>query len=169
MNDYFLIAKIDSVFGKKGFVKIFSFSDYPNRFLILNKVFIDFFNDKKVFFVEKAVKNKSNILLKFKNFNSPDDVKILIGKNIFVDEDNVIKLPENHFFIHDLIGSKVYRNNSEFGIIVDVLSYLANDVYVIDSKGKEFLIPAALDFFESYDSKNKILILKAGDSLYDED
>ena len=169
MNDYFLIAKIDSVFGKKGFVKIFSFSDYPNRFLILNKVFIDFFNDKKVFFVEKAVKNKSNILLKFKNFNSPDDVKILIGKNIFVDEDNVIKLPENHFFIHDLIGSKVYRNNSEFGIIVDVLSYPANDVYVIDSKGKEFLIPAALDFFESYDSKNKILILKAGDSLYDED
>ncbi len=169
MNDYFLIAKIDSVYGKKGFVKIFSFSDYPNRFLILNKVFIDFFDDKKVFFVEKAIKNNNNILLKFKNFNTPDDVKILIGRNIFVDEENLVKLPENHIFIHDLIGSKVYRNNSEFGIITDVLTYPANDVYVIQSKGKEILIPAALDFFESYDSKNKILILKAGDSLYDED
>ncbi len=169
MNEYFLIAKIDSAYGKEGFVKISSFSDFPERFLHLQKVYIDFFDDKKEFFVENALKKKKGLILKFKNFDSQDDVQILIGKEIFVDERNLTPIPEDQYYIHDLIGSKVYRNGIALGIIIDVLSYPANDVYVIDSNGKEILVPAALEFIERFDPKNKVLILKPGDSLYEDD
>ncbi|MHB8580328.1 MAG: ribosome maturation factor RimM [Ignavibacteriaceae bacterium] len=169
MNEYFLIAKIESAFGKEGYVKITSFSDFPERFFNLQKVYIEFFDDKKEFFVENTKKFKDSFALKFRNFDSQKDIEPLIGKEIFVDEQSLVTLPEGQFFIHDLLGSKVFRNNLEFGILIDVLSFPANDVYVIKHEGEEILIPAAFEFIDKFDPVNKILVLKPGDSLYDDD
>jgi 16S rRNA processing protein RimM len=170
VSDFYLIATVTSVSGKKGAVKIISHSDYPERFFYLSKVFIDFFGEKKLFFVEKVKQQKDLFTLKFRNFNSEHDSAILVGKKIFVDEENLVRLPDNHFFIHDLIGSRVIKDDKEFGIIRDVLQYPANDVYVIeDSSGKEILLPAILGFIESYDKVKKILKLKPGEDLYEDD
>jgi 16S rRNA processing protein RimM len=170
VSDFYLIAKVTSVSGKKGAVKIISYSDYPERFIHLSKVYLDFFGNKKLFFVENAKQNKNFFIVKFRNFNSDKDSAILIGKEIFVDEKNLVKLPDNHFFIHDLIGSRVLKNDREIGIIKDVLQYPANDVYVIeDGIGNETLLPAVLKFIESFDSINKILKLKPGVDLYEDD
>jgi len=123
-----------------------------------------------LFFVENVERHNNIFTIKFKNFDSDKDVAILIGKDIFVDEDHLIKLPKDHFFIHDLIGSHVVRNDLEIGIIKDVLKYPANDIYVVfDSSGNEILIPAVLDYIDSFDSVNKILKLKPGEELYDDD
>ena len=170
MKEYFLIAKVISVIGNEGFVRISSFSDFPDRFFELKKVFIDFFGDKKQFTVESVRKQKNNFIIKFKNFDNEIDAEILIDKEIFVDSENLVELPKDHFFVHDLIGSKVYRNDCEFGTIKDVLNYPANDVYVIeDAKGEEILIPAVSEFIENFDPQNKILVLKPGDSFYEDD
>ena len=169
MNELFLIAKVVSVYGKEGFVKILSYTDFPERFFNLKKVYLDFFDDKKEFLVEEVKKQKNSFLLKFKNFNTVSEAEILIGKEIFVDKKNLVELPKDHFFIHDLIGSKVFRNNVELGVIKDVLKYPANDVYVVENLGKEILIPAAFVFIDSFDPENKILVLKPGDALYDDE
>ncbi len=169
MSEYFLIARIESDYGKEGFVKITSFSDFPERFFNLQKVYVEFFDDKKEFFVEKTKKVNDFIFLKFRNFDSQKDIQSLIGKEIFVDEQSLIALPEGYFFVHDLLGSKVYRNNLEFGVLADVLTLPANDVYVIKHGSEELLVPAAFEFIEKFDPINKILVLKPGDSFYDDD
>lgn len=170
MSEYYLIATVKSAFGKNGAVKIISHSDFPERFINLSEVYIDFFNNKKLFFVENVEQHNDIFTIKFKNFDSDKDVGILIGKDIFVDEEHLVKLPENHFFIHDLIGSRVVRNDKEIGIIKDVLKYPANDIYVVfDSGGNEILIPAVMDLIDSFDPLKKILKLKPGEDLYDDD
>jgi 16S rRNA processing protein RimM len=183
VNEYFLIAKIISVYEKprskqgksafkpdgEGFVKIFSFSDFPERFFNLKRVYIDFFDEKKEFCIERVEKVKDYFLLKFKNFDTNSDAAVFVGKEIFVDSENLVKLPDNYFFIHDLIDSSVFRNNMFFGKIKDVLSYPANDVYVIENDGVEILIPAVPDYVESFDPEKKILVLKPGEELYEED
>ena len=170
MSDFFLIAKIVSLKGKDGFVNIISHSDFPDRFYKLEKVYIDFFNDKKEFFVEKVVEQKKQIAFKFRNFDSDKDAQVLIGKDVFVDEEKAIKLPEGSYFVHDLIGSKVFRNGEEFGSLKDVLRFPANDVYVIiDTLGEEILIPAVKDYIESFDREKKILVIKPGDEIYEDD
>jgi 16S rRNA processing protein RimM len=170
VGDFYLIATVTSVLGKKGSVKIISYSDYPERFFNLSKVYIDFFGEKKLFFVENVKQNKDFFTVKFKNFNSEKDSEILVGKEIFVDEENLVRLPDNHFFIHDLIGSRVTKDDKELGVIKDVLQYPANDVYVIeDIGGKEILLPAILRFIESFDAVKKILKLKPGEDLYEDD
>lgn len=170
MADFFLIAKIISVHGKNGFVRIISYSDFPDRFYSLKKVYIDFFGSKKEFVAEEVKKVKDFFVIKFKNFDNEKDAGILIEKEIFVDSENLVKLPEGFYFVHDIIGSRVLRNNEEFGIISDVMALPANDVYVIHDKlGNEILIPAVAEFIESFDPENKILLLKPGKDLYEEE
>jgi 16S rRNA processing protein RimM len=167
--EFFLIAKIQSAVGKEGFVRIFSYSDFPGRFFDLHKVYIEFFNEKKIFYVEKVKKKKDFFILKFENFNSDRDVEILIGKDIFVDENSLINLPADQYFIHDLIGSLVFKNNVLIGKIIEVFKYPANDVYVVDAGGKEILIPAVKEFIDKFEpSEKKLILLPDANIDYDE-
>ena len=170
MSEYFLVARITSTADKKGFVKINSYSDFPERFFSLREVYIEFYGSKKKFIVEEVKKLKNDFFIRFKNFNSEKETKILLNKEVFVEERNAVKLPENTFFIHDLIGSRVFRNNKFFGSIKDVLLYPANSVYVIEDEiGGEILLPALSELIESFDAEKKIMILRPGESFYEDE
>jgi 16S rRNA processing protein RimM len=170
VKEYILIARIVSVYGKEGYLKVHSYSDFPERFSGLKNVYIDFFGSKKLFTIENAKEKNNSLLMKFSNFTSAADAEILVGKEIFVEEKDAVKLPEDTYFIHDLIGSSVMEDGKMLGEIKDVLSYPANDVYVIEtSEGTELLIPALRHLIESFDPVKKMMILKSGSSTYDED
>ena len=171
MDDFFLIAEIKAVHGSNGLVLIDSYSDFSERFFKLNSVFIDLFGSKKEFFVENVIEVGGRIALKFKNFNSGDDVKILVGKKIFVEEKNSVKLSKDTYFVHDLIGSEVFRNSKLLGVVEDVLAYPANDVYVIkDIDQKNLLVPAIKDFIKSFEPlKKRLELVDDCDLLYDDE
>lgn len=170
MNDFFLIARVVSLFGKDGYIKIEPVSDFTERFFNLSIVYIDFWGEKKEFVVEDVKQLKNTFALKIKNFDDERSSKLLIGRDVFVEESESFKLPENTFYVHDLIGSKVYRMDEEIGVVKDLLTSPANDVLVIESKDKkEILIPFVLEFIENFDPGKKILVLKKDTGYYDED
>lgn len=170
MKEYFLIAKIVSVYGKKGYVKIFSYSDFPERFSRLNKVYIDFFGNKKLFIVENVTEKKGSFLFKFSNFSSAEEAGFLVGREVFVEEKDVVELPDSTYFVHDLIGSKVVEDGKVIGIIKDVVNYPANDVYVLETAdGRELLVPAVKEMIINFDPAGKLMVLKPGSSKYNED
>ncbi len=165
-----MIARITSRADKQGFVKIYSYSDFPERFFSVHDVYIDFFGSKKRFIVEEVKKVKNDFFIRFKNFNTDKETGVLLNKEIFIIEKDVVKLPENVFFVHDLLESRVFRNEKLFGKIKDVLSYPANDVYVIeDVTGGEILLPALSELIQSFDPVKKIMILKPGESFYEDE
>jgi 16S rRNA processing protein RimM len=156
VDQFILIAKIIALHGSNGFVIIYSYSDCSERFYSLKKIFIEFFGNKKEFVVEEVDKIKDKFLLKIRGFNSSDDAKIFIGKQIFIDAKDSVKLSENTFFIHDIIGSKVYRDLVLLGTVTDVLVLPANDVYVVsDNDNKNILIPAIKDYIKKIDPVKK--------------
>lgn len=170
MTEYFLIAKINSAEGDKGFLKVTSYSDNPDRFKNLKNVFIDFWGEKKIFSLQSVIAKKGNILLKFKGFDDRESVEILKDREVFVDEKNLIKLPRDQYFIHDIIDSDVFCNGMKYGKVVDVYSLTANDVYVIKKvDNEEILIPAVQEFIESIDVNKKVLVLRPGKDSYEED
>ena len=67
--------------------------------------------------------------------------------------DNAVKLKENEYFIADLIGlSVVSVEGEELGILEDVLSTGANDVYVVKKEGTpDLLLPAIKDCIRNVD------------------
>lgn len=171
MDQYFLIAKVKAVQGSQGYVSIESFSDFSDRFFRLKRVFIDFFNNKKEFIVEDVKGFEGKVEIKLRGFDNPQDAKLLIGKNIFVDQTDSIGLDKDTFFIHDLIGCEVFRNNLLLGHIEDVYILPANDVYVVnDLNNKKILIPAIKDFINEFDPvKKRLILINDCDLLYDED
>ena len=170
MDELFLIAEVKAVYNSQGYLSIISFTDFPNRFFKLKEVYIDVFGARKLLEVE-AVKNvKENFVIKLKNFDSAEEAEIFVGKRIYVKPEHSIKLPDDTFFLHDLIGSKVYVNSKFFGSVVDVLNLPANDVYVIkDSEGKEIMFPALKKFIKNFNAGEKILELEVEEDFFIED
>ena len=168
--EYFLIARIEQTFGKDGFVRLQSFSDFPERFFSLKKVYIDFWGAKKTFYVEDVKDVKGKIIIKFKKFDGFRESQILIDREVYVDEQDAVSLPENHFFVHDLMGSEVFVKTGRVGIVSDVIKGKGNDVLVIlDDDKKEILVPFVLNFIEKFDAAKKTLILNISKDFLEED
>ena len=168
--DYFLIARIEQTFGKDGYVRIQSYSDFPERFFRLKKVYLDFWGDKKSFYIEDVKDVKGKIIIKFKKFNNLRDAQVLTDREVFVDEKDAVSLPENHFFVHDLIDSEVFVKKERIGVVSDVIKAKGNDVLVIlNDEKKEILVPLVLNFIEKFDAAEKKLILNISKDFLEED
>lgn len=170
MNDLFLIAEIKSAFGANGFVQIDSFSDFKDRFFELKKAFVLIFGNYKELSIESVKEVDKKIVLKFFGFNNISEIQFLIGKKLFVDKENVVQLSNDTYFIHDLIGSEVFRNGLSIGLVEDILILPANDVLVINFNNRKILVPVVKDFIQNFDSTKKIIELnKDCDLLYDDE
>jgi len=168
-KNFYLIARIVSLVGKDGFVKVESYSGFQEGFEKLHKVYIDFWGDKKIFTVENVKEYRNSFSIKFLNFDSQRDSQVLIGREVFVDDKDFLKLPGDHFFIDELIGSKVFKNDKLLGEITGVLKMPANDVMSIKGdKGKEILLPVVLEIIESFDPVEKIMVIKEDYNLSDD-
>ncbi len=160
IEDYYLIAEIISVFSEDGYVKLKSYSDFPDRFFLLEKVYIDIYNGKRLFFVEDVEWVEDFFILKLKNFDSVDHVGFLIGSKIYVDSNNLYPLEKGAHYIHDLIGCKVFFNDKFFGKIEDVMHLSSNDVYLVNDGNTERLIPAISELIKSINISDKVVYLK---------
>ncbi len=159
-KDFFLVAQLKSTVNKEGFLNLKSFTDFSEVFLKLPFVFIEVFGDKRKFFIEDFYFSGDQPVVKFKNFDSIDDVDFLIGKKVFIDSSNLNKELEDKLFFRQLIGEKVFRGVEFFGILVNIESYPGNDVLVINTESnKEILIPAVKEFIARIDWKNKTIFL----------
>lgn len=87
-----------------------------------------------------------------------------------MDSLNLVELPADTFFIHDLIGTEVFMNGNSIGKITDVITLPSNDVYVINNNnGEELLIPALKSVLKSFDAEKKIMILNPDSVVFDDD
>ena len=167
--NYILIGKVEQVHGKAGYVLLNSFSDFLKLFSDLQKVYLDFWGDKKNFCVQDVKDINGRLAVKFKKFDSVRDCQVLIGREIYIDEKDKVNLPDNQFFVHELIGSEVIIEKESYGTVTDVITGKANDVLVITANDKEKLIPLVLNFIESFDAAKKKLILNISLDYLDED
>ena len=171
MDELFLIAEVKAIRGSEGYVQIESFTDFKERFFQLNEVLVEFFGSYKEFIVEDAVIYDGNIALKFKGFNSAGDAEIFLNKKIFVDKKNSVQLDKDTFFIHDVIGSKVYKDAELLGDVEDVFILPANDVFVVKGlNDRKILVPAVKDYVKDFDPIEKRLdLISDCDLLYDDE
>jgi len=166
-NDLVLIGKIKSVADYDGYLLVSSFSDFPDRFFDLENVFIEIFDSLKILEVEDVRDLGGEIALKFCNFGDSEYLSDLIGCSLFLENDKAVKLPGDTYFIHDLIGSKVFYNDLFFGELKEVYQLQSNDIYIINSvDGKEILLPAIKNCIESFDAEQKVLHLADDYKLY---
>ena len=84
-----------------------------------------------------------------------------------VSREEAIELKEDEYFICDLINSEVYTDEgNELGILTEVLTSAANDVFVVKTKdNKEILLPFIKQCILDIDIGKKKIIVHLMDGL----
>ena len=140
LNKKILIAKIQAHQGLNGWLKVYSYSETKQKFSEYKYFFIQKDNNVVRLDIEDISIGKS-IKVKFKNFNCREDSQEYIGKEIFINENQLDALEANQFYWNELIGLTVYLNNGKkIGIVSDIIETGSNDVLVIKGK-EEILVP----------------------------
>lgn len=161
MEQLMEIGQIVNTYGIKGFLKVVPYTDDITRFEDLKSIYIEIKNSLKTFIIEEVKYSKNLVLLKLKGIDDINAAEIYKNCYIKIDRKDAVKLPEDSYFIVDLIGIKVFTdNNEELGNIVDVYPTGANDIYVVkDELGKQVLLPAIGEVIKSVDIKDKRMIV----------
>lgn len=143
MEDVFQVGVISTTHGIAGEVKVFPTTDDMNRFKKLKEVILDTGKETQLLHIQQVRFFKNMVIVKFKEFQSINDVERLRGKSLYVTRENAVKLQKDEYFIADMIGIQVVSDEGEdLGILQDVMQTGANDVYVVEKDGEELLIPA---------------------------
>lgn len=144
MQKKFLEAgQIVNTHGIRGEVKIVPWCDTPEFLCDFDVLYID----GKPVEVKLARVHKANVIAKLAGVNDVDAAMALKNKVVSIDRSDV-ELPEGRHFIADLIGLEVRDADSDaaLGVIDDVLTPPASEVYVVKGNGKEYMIPAVDEF-----------------------
>lgn len=143
MNKYLEIGQIVNVRGLKGEVKVNSYSEDPNRFEKIKTILLKLRGTEQEYEIQKVSYTKNQVVLKLKNVDTIEEAEKLRNAIILIDRENLEKLPEDVYYIADLIGLDVYTDENQYlGKVDDIFNTKSNDVYVVkDDLGKTKLLP----------------------------
>ncbi len=165
-KQYLEAGKIVTTHGIRGEVKIMPYTDSPDLLCEFDRLFIGKNHDEII--VERARVFKNTVITKFKGVDTPEAAEKLRNKLLYMHRDD-LELDEDTYFIQDLIGLEVRDADSDivYGKITDVMQTGANDVYVIKSDEREYLVPAIADVIISTDVDEGFMTIRPLDGLFD--
>ena len=168
MEELLRVGIITSTHGIKGEVKVFSTTDNPERFKTLKKVILATGKENLDLEIESTKFFKQYTILKFKGYDSINDIEKYRGRELYVDRKNADKLKKDEYYIADLLGMKVVTDEQkEFGTLKDVLETGANDVYIVDTGDKEVLLPAIKECIKEINLENNTITVHIMEGLLD--
>ena len=147
MEETLRVGVIASTHGIRGEVKVFPTTDDAKRFEKLKEVLLDTGKELKTMEIQQVRFFKNMLIVKFKGYDTINDIEIYKGKDLLVTREHAVELGPDENFIVDLIGLSVETDEGELlGELTDVLITGANDVYeVTRTDGKKVLLPAIKD------------------------
>lgn len=168
MEDFVEIGFIINTHGVKGTVKVNPCTDYPERFKKMKSVLIRSpKGNVNEIEIEDVKYFKQFVIIKFKGVEDMEGAEKLKGSTLTVRRADAVKLPEDTYYIFDLIGCDVFEGRELLGKVKEVIETGSNDVYVVENSGKELLIPALGWVVLSVDITAKRIEVKLPEGLRD--
>ena len=167
MQEYLEVGQIVNTNGLKGLLKINPFTDDITRFERLKTIFIEHKKELLEFEIESVRYQKKQVLLKLKGIDTIEEAEKYREDYLKINRNKEEKLPEDTYYIVDLIGLDIYTEDEELlGKLDDVFSTGSNDVYVVkNSEGKQILLPAISDVIKNIDLEQKKIVVNLIEGL----
>jgi 16S rRNA processing protein RimM len=167
-----LVGHLVNTQGIRGEVRVISRTDFEDiRFKKGSKLWLVHknFPEPILLTVASSRRHKKFILLTFEGHSSINDVEKYKGGDLMVKEEDLVELPENTYYIYQLIGCQVVTDEGqELGVVKEVLQPGANDVYVVKPpKGKDILLPVIPECVLDVDIPNKKILVHIMPGLLD--
>ncbi|GGE41987.1 ribosome maturation factor RimM [Pullulanibacillus camelliae] len=173
MTEWFNVGKIVNTHGIHGEVRVISRTDFPDERYAQGSVLYageDRQADKQAVTVESHRRHKQFDLLKFKALDGINAVLPLKGQTLYVTEEALTALPEDEYYYHEIVGCEVYSDTGIcLGKVKEILSPGANDVWVVDRKGKkDVLLPYIEEVVKQVDVQAKRITVHLMEGLIDD-
>ena len=167
MNDKTLVGKIINTHGIKGNVKIYPYTDDPERFKDLDYLLVgDEFKELKILdmFIQKGF-----VYVRFEGYEDINKILGFINSNVYIYDKDRVKLPEDRYFISDIVNMEVRDMEGQLiGEVTDVIENLANDLFQVQKlDGKIFYLPARKEFIKEINVEQKVIIIEPIEGLLD--
>ncbi len=152
-----LVGKINGFFGVQGWVKIFSYTkprknilEYQPWYFVDNETY-------KVIEITSGREQSKTIVAQVKGINNRDEALQLIGKDLYINKDQLPELDNDAHYWHELTGFRVINKNEvDLGIVDYLVDTGSNHVLV--TKGEtEHWIPYIEPFLVSVDQHKKVI------------
>ncbi len=144
MEEMLKVGILSSTHGVHGEMKVFPTTDDVRRFKKLKEVMLENGSEYLTLEIEGVKFFKQFVIIKFKGYDSINDIEKYKGRGIYVTRENAVPLKKDEYFMADLLGIRVTDDEGrELGELTDIMQTGANDVYVIAlDTGGELLLPA---------------------------
>ena len=135
------VGKISGVFGVKGWIKVFSFTDRKENILGYSPWLLKKGTDSKTVTVIDGKLQGKAIVAQLDGINDRDEAASLMGWDIFITPEQLPKAEKDEYYWSDLIGLAVETNlGIQLGVVESLLETGANDVVIVKGE-RERVIP----------------------------
>ena len=148
------IGRIVNAVALRGEVKIYNYSGYRERYEELDRIIIE----NEEYEIEKVRYQQEMVILKLSGIDNRNAAEVMKNKDVYITEEDLEELPDDTFYIRDLIGLEVIDDSGRIGVIKDVLQPSSQDVYVIQTdKNQDIMIPAVKEFVKEVNLEEKYI------------
>jgi len=166
INSYIAVGKVLGVFGHQGWLKVQVYSGNTSRFDKIKVIFFQTESGMSGKVLNAYEQRGPNLIIQLKGIDNPESAKLLKGQEIFLPDSEQLELPDDQYYIHDLIGLQVFDVEKGFvGEIVEVWSGGASDILVIRNGEDELLLPAVAEFVKEIDRSDRRMLVRLWEEL----
>lgn len=142
LKQYLEVGQIVGTHGVRGEVRVNPWCDTPEFLKKFRILYFDATGERAVKVLSSRV-HGNIVLMQLEGISTVEEAAVLRNKVVYMNRKDA-KIPDNSYFIQDLIDCKVIDadNGTEYGVLTNVSETGANDVWHITKDGKEYLIPA---------------------------
>jgi len=128
--------------GIKGEIKVEPLTDYIERFDELDTLYIKEGDQCQPVNVIARRYRGNHVFLRLEGYKDINQVEELRGEYLWIPREEARELPEDTFFIADIVGCAVYtQEGQDLGRVDSVIHTGSNDVYITKGSMGEILIP----------------------------
>lgn len=167
-NQLIAVGIIVAPHGIKGEVRIDPLTVHKQRFAKGSRFIAMPENQTRELVIEQSRRHKGQVIAKFAGIDDRNAAEALRHLKLFIPEEEVLPLPEGQYYHFQIVGLSVYTSNGEYkGRVSEVLTYAANDVYVVKSpNGQEYFIPALKELITEINLADKKMVVVPREGLF---
>jgi len=131
-QEYIKIGKVSGVFGVKGWIKVFSFTDDRENILGFSPWLLRKGEDSRLIKVIDGLLQGKAVIARLDGINDRDQAAGLMGWDIFISPEQLPKAAEGEYYWSELIGLNVETiEGVSLGVVDSLLETGANDVVIV--------------------------------------
>jgi 16S rRNA processing protein RimM len=164
------VGEVTAPFGTRGELKVRPLTDFPERFAHTKTLYVA--EQHTPHAVEAARLHGTQIVLRLSGITSVEAAEALRGATLWIPTAELLPLPQDTYYLHDLIGLRVrHVDGRALGVVSDVLTGVGNDLLVVrdPQTGAETLLPAVKEFIRRVDVPAGELLVEPVPGLFDSD